>query len=65
MIDFETNPRNRAILRLLYYGGLRVSVVRSYVENLSVRDNGGQVTVYGKGGKTRTVLVPAGLWWSW
>lgn len=63
MIDFETHPRNRAILRLLYYGGLRVSELCGLKwKNLSVRDNGGQVTVKGKGGKTRTVLVPAGLW---
>ena len=26
------------------------------------RSNGGQVTVYGKGGKTRTILLPASLW---
>jgi integrase/recombinase XerD len=63
MIDLETHPRNRAILRLLYYGGLRVSELCGLKwKNLSVRENGGQVTVKGKGGKTRTVLVPAGLW---
>lgn len=63
IIDLETEPRNRAILRLLYYGGLRVSEL-CYLKwkNLSMRDNKGQVTVYGKGGKTRTVLVPASLW---
>ena len=63
IIETETNPRNRAVLRLLYYGGLRVSELCALKwQNLSMRDNAGQVTVYGKGGKTRTVLVPASVW---
>ncbi|MBW4639575.1 MAG: tyrosine-type recombinase/integrase [Gloeocapsa sp. UFS-A4-WI-NPMV-4B04] len=63
IIDSETEPRNRALLRLLYYGGLRVSELCALKwKNLAMRDNKGQVTVYGKGGKTRTVLVPASLW---
>ena len=63
IIDSETEPRNRALLRLLYYGGLRVSELCALKwKNLAMRDNKGQVTVYGKGGKTRTVLMPASLW---
>ena len=63
MIALETNKRNRAILRLLYLGGLRVSeLCQLEWRDLQVRGNQGQVTVYGKGGKTRTVLLPASLW---
>ena len=63
LVEAETNPRNRAILKLLYYGGLRVSELCSLKwKHLSVRGNCGQVTVTGKGTKTRTVLIPASLW---
>jgi integrase/recombinase XerD len=30
--------------------------------DLTARDDAGQITVFGKGGKTRVVLLPAGLW---
>ena len=30
--------------------------------NLQARDDGGQVTIFGKGGKTRAVLLSAALW---
>lgn len=63
MIAFEKNQRNRLILRLLYSGGLRVSEISQLKwKDLKPRENGGQVTVYGKGGKTRTILVKADLW---
>lgn len=63
MIVLESNPRNRVILRLLYTAGLRVSELcgLKWVD-VKERPAGGQVTVYGKGGKTRTVLLPASLW---
>jgi integrase/recombinase XerD len=61
MIALETNPRNRAILRLLYSGGLRVSeVCQLKWKDINLRGNSGQVTVCGKGSKTRTVLLPPG-----
>lgn len=63
MIDMETNPRNRAILRALYLGGLRVSeLCQLKWKDLKPRGESGQVTVLGKGGKVRTVLLPAGVW---
>jgi len=50
MIALETNPRNRAILRLLYLGGLRASELCQLTwNNLQLRGNSGQVTVLGKG----------------
>ncbi len=63
MITLEPGQRNRALLRLLYGAGLRVSELcglrwRDVVE----RDDSGQITVYGKGGKTRHVLLSVGTW---
>ena len=55
--------RDRAILRLLYAGGLRVSELCALTwKDLTSRHQSGQVTVFGKGGKTRTVLLPYGVW---
>jgi integrase/recombinase XerD len=64
LLALEPSRRNRALLRLTYGAGLRVSEVCALRwQDLQPRDAGaGQVTVYGKGGKTRTVLVTAGTW---
>lgn len=63
MISLETNPRNRVMLRLLYAGGLRVSELCGLKwKDVKARHQSGQVTVFGKGGKTRTVLLPPGVW---
>ncbi|MTJ55804.1 tyrosine-type recombinase/integrase [Anabaena sp. UHCC 0253] len=63
MIHQESNHRNKLILKTLYYCGLRVSELCVLKwKDASVRTNGGQFTVYGKGQKTRTVLVPPSLW---
>ena len=52
----EPGHRNRVLLRLLYRAGLRVSEIAGLCwRDLHARDDGGQVTVFGKGGKTRTV----------
>jgi len=63
MLHTEKSPRNRAILRLFYGGGLRVSeLVRLKWRDLQERDGGGQVAVFGKGGKTRHVLLSDATW---
>lgn len=63
MVALEPHPRNRALLRFLYASGGRVSEVVSLVwRDLQGRAEGGQVTLYGKGGKTRAVLLPDALW---
>lgn len=63
MFKEERNPRNRAILRLLYGGGLRVSELCDLKwRDLKPRDKGGQVTIFGKGKKTRVVLLGENVW---
>lgn len=63
MLALEKNPRNHAALTLLYAGGLRVSELCSLRwEDLYAREDGGQVTVFGKGEKTRVILLPATVW---
>lgn len=63
MIALETNDRNRVILLLLYASGLRVSELCQLTwKDLKPRGDSGQVTVLGKGSKTRTVLLPAAVW---
>lgn len=63
MIGLEPNGRNRALLKLLYVAGLRVSeVTQLQWSSLQPRDVGGQVLVYGKGGKTRVIKLPGALW---
>ena len=47
----------------LYAGGLRVEeIARLAWRDLQERGDAGQVTVYGKGGKTRVVLLPEAIW---
>ncbi|MCH2247621.1 MAG: tyrosine-type recombinase/integrase, partial [Crocosphaera sp.] len=63
LMTLEPNQRNRVMLRLLYAGGLRVSELCALKwRDLKPRHQLGQVTVFGKGGKTRTVLLPQGVW---
>jgi integrase/recombinase XerD len=64
LLALEPDARNRALLRLAYAGELRVSeLVALRWRDLQARDDGeGQVTVYGKGGQTRAVLLPAPVW---
>src|SRR6266849_10299923 len=55
--------RNYVLLRLLYTAGLRVDeIARLAWRDLRERGDAGQVTAYGKGGKTRVVLLPATVW---
>ncbi|MFL9458609.1 MULTISPECIES: tyrosine-type recombinase/integrase [Nostocales] len=63
LINATTNKRDRTIVRLLYFAGLRVSELCELKwRDLKPRGEGGQITVFGKGDKTRTVLVGAGVW---
>src|SRR5207248_3577213 len=64
LIALEPDGRNHALLRLAYIAGLRISEICG----LRWRDakrraaGGGQITVFGKGGKTRAVMLPASMW---
>lgn len=63
MIALEANPRNHAILLLLYGSGVRVSELCGLRwRDCQPRHDGGQVTVLGKGGKTRSIRLPASVW---
>ncbi len=64
MLALAPDPRNNLLLRFIYYTGLRVSEVCSLAwKDLQPRsDYEGQVTVFGKGGKTRVVLIPEKVW---
>lgn len=58
LLALETNKRNHAILVLLYRAGLRCAELCSLTwRNLQERDAAGQIAVYGKGNKTRFVLL--------
>ena len=63
LIARETKARNRIMLRLLYAAGLRVSELCALKRrDLTSRGETGQVTVYGKGRKTRVVLLSPATW---
>jgi len=63
MIALEVQPRNHLILMTFYAVALRVSELCGLRwRDLQCRDSGGQVTVFGKGEKTRTVLMPQSVW---
>ncbi len=64
MVVGEADPRNRALLLLFYGAGLR----RAELCGLTWRDvtsrgpDRGQATVFGKGGKTRAVMLYGSTW---
>jgi integrase/recombinase XerD len=63
ILALEPDRRNQVLLRLLYIAGLRVSEIADLVwRDLQPRTDGGQVNVFGKGSKTRTVLLPTSIW---
>jgi integrase/recombinase XerD len=55
--------RNRVLLKLLYVSGARVSEICGLkCCDALARPQGGQITVSGKGGKTRTILLKPKVW---
>lgn len=63
MLELERHPRNTAILRLLYSSGIRVSELCGLRwKDCIARTEGGQITVLGKGAKTRAILLPSPIW---
>jgi site-specific recombinase XerD len=63
LIEAAPTGRNRVLLKLLYVSGIRVSEVCGLKWcDVLARQEGGQITVFGKGGKTRTVLLKPKVW---
>lgn len=62
LIDGAATSRDKLMLTLMFVCGLRVSEVCNLTWNdLKLNGDGGQITVFGKGSKTRTVLIPSDL----
>jgi integrase/recombinase XerD len=63
MIALEPCERNKLILKTFYYVGLRASELCDLNwEDLIPNRESGQLLIYGKGGKTRVVPLPASLY---
>jgi integrase/recombinase XerD len=63
LIEAAPDGRNRVLLKLLYVSGIRVSEVCGLKWcDVVPRQDGGQVTVFGKSGKTRTILLKPKVW---
>ncbi len=63
ILSLEPNLRNRALLTLLYASGVRVSELCALSgRDLQPNQDGGQITVFGKGGVTRSIQIPASVW---
>lgn len=63
ILNLEPNLRNRAVLTLLYASGIRVSELCGLCwRDLQPNGDGGQVTVFGKGGVTRSIQLPPSVW---
>jgi len=63
ILSLEAKARDRALLILLYASGIRVSELCGLSwRDLQANGDGGQVTVFGKGGVTRAIQLPASVW---
>jgi integrase/recombinase XerD len=63
LIDRAPEGRDQVMLRLLYMSGVRVSELAQLKWcDLMPRAEGGQITVFGKGGKTRAILLKPTTW---
>ena len=63
LIDQAQPGRDRLLLRLLYMSGIRVSELAQLKWcDLMPRAEAGQITVFGKGGKTRAILLKPKTW---
>ncbi|MBW4628798.1 MAG: tyrosine-type recombinase/integrase [Brasilonema octagenarum HA4186-MV1] len=64
MIALTTNVRDRLLLRFLYTTAARVGEVEllRWKDIRPNRDGKGQVTLFGKGEKTRVIVIPEGLY---
>jgi integrase/recombinase XerD len=64
LIEAAAPGRDHVLLKLLYATGARVSELCGLKWRDAVpRQDAGQLTVFGKGGKTRTILLKPAVWW--
>jgi integrase/recombinase XerD len=63
MLTLEPEERNRVLLFLLYASGVRRGeLAQLFWKDVQASRDSGQVTVLGKGGKTRSILLPESVW---
>jgi integrase/recombinase XerD len=63
MLAAEASPRDCILLQVLYTAGLRVSEACGLRwRNVRPCGDAGQLSVFGKGGRTRSIALPATLW---
>jgi site-specific recombinase XerD len=63
LLDAASTARDRLMLKLLYVSGARVGeICRLTWADAQARPEGGQITVFGKGGKTRAILLKPAVW---
>jgi integrase/recombinase XerD len=59
IIAAEENPRNQLLLKVIFYSGARVSeAINLEWRHVQPNPEGGQLTLFGKGDETRTVVIP-------
>jgi integrase/recombinase XerD len=63
MLTLEPDERNRVLLFLLYASGVRRGELAGLIwRDLQASGDTGQITVLGKGGKTRSIQLPESVW---
>ena len=63
MLSLESNERNRTLLTLLYASAVRVSELCGLCwRDVQAHGDSGQITVWGKGEKTRAIQLPGSVW---
>lgn len=64
MVALTSKVRDRLLIQFLYYTGARVGEVAElrWCDIQPNRDGFGQVTLYGKGDETRTVIIPTSVY---
>jgi site-specific recombinase XerD len=63
LIEAAPEGRDRVLMKMLYVSAVRVSELCGLKWcDATSRQDGGQITVFGKGGKTRTILLKTKSW---
>ena len=63
LLEISAKTRDFVLIRLLYGAGLRVSEACGLLwRNVRPRGDAGQITVFGKNGRTRAIVLTPALW---